>query len=189
MRRENPKKGKRLPMPQKAGRPIGSKKGERGYKRSHLETGLREALSEDFVYVKPPYELIDHTADLGIRVKGESQEKLFENAGLALLDLLTDVALVRPHSRLSFSLTAESLEALFVEWLRELLYLFYGKNKLFCAFEITELKETSLAVSCWGERYDPRRHILLSEIKAVTYHELAIRRDGSGWVAQAIFDI
>jgi SHS2 domain-containing protein len=90
---------------------------------------------------------------------------------------------------LSFSLTAESLEALFVEWLRELLYLFYGKKKLFCVFEITELKETSLAVSCWGERYDPRRHILLSEIKAVTYHELAIRRSESGWVAQAIFDI
>jgi SHS2 domain-containing protein len=187
--RENPKKGKRLPMPQRPGRPIGSKKGERGYKRSRLETGQSEALSDDFVYVKPPYELIDHTADMGIRVEGESLEKLFENAGLTLLDLLTDVALVRPHSKLSLSLKAENLEALFVEWLRELLYLFYGKKRLFCAFEITELKETSLAVSCRGERFDPRRHVLLSEIKAVTYHELAITRGGSGWIAQAIFDI
>lgn len=189
MKRESPKKGRRLPLPQKAGGPIGTKKGERGYKRNLSRADESEVLSNDFVYVKPPYELIDHTADLGIRVRGENLEKLFENGGLALLDLLTDVALVRPHSKSSLSLTAENLEALFVEWLRELLYLFYGRKRLFCAFEITELKGTSLAVTCWGERYDPRRHVLLTEIKAITYHELSITRGESGWVAQAIFDI
>lgn len=189
VRRESPKKGRRLPLPQKAGGPIGTKKGGKGYKRGLPGTGESEALPDDFVYVKPDYEIIDHTADLGIRVTGENLEKLFENAGLALLDLLTDVALVKPQSELSFSLAAEDLEALFVQWLRELLYLFYGRKRLFCAFEITKLKDTFLAVTCRGERYDPRRHVLLSEIKAITYHELAITRVDSGWMAQAIFDV
>jgi len=187
--KESPKKGRRLPLPGKAGRPIGTKKGRRGYERKIPISDEGEAFSDEFVYVKPPYELIDHTADLGIRVRGENLVRLFENAGLALLDLLTDVALVKPDSKLSVSLTAENLEALFVQWLRELLYLFYGQKKLFCAFEITKLNDTSLAATCWGEGLDRTRHVFLSEIKAVTYHELSIKRDDSGWVAQAILDI
>ena len=34
------------------------------------------------------YTLIDHTADLGIRVFGKTLEELFINAGFALFDLL-----------------------------------------------------------------------------------------------------
>jgi len=189
LRRESPKRGRRLPLPEKVGRPIGTKKGERGYRRSSPIAELAEVLSNDFTYVKPPYELIDHTADLGMRVRGESLENLFENAGLALFDILTDVTLVRRHSRSEISLKAESVEDLFVAWLRELLYLFYVRKKLFCAFQIIKFKETSLAAVCWGEQYDSQRHILLTEIKAVTYHELSITRTQSGWEAQAIFDV
>ncbi|MCX5801575.1 MAG: archease [Candidatus Eisenbacteria bacterium] len=189
MKRESPKKGRRLPLPQKSGRPIGTKRGERGYRRSLSKADESDAALDDFVYVKPPYELIDHTADLGMIVRGQNLERLFENAGLALFDLLTKVTLVRPDSKWSISLRAENLEALLVEWLRELLYLFYGKKRLLCAFETDELTKTSLEVTCWGERYDPGRHTLITEIKAVTYHELAITRKDSGWSAQIIFDV
>lgn len=190
MKKDSPKKGRRLPLPKKVGGAMGTKKGAKGYRRSDSkEADDVEAAAQRVPYEKPSYEIIDHTADLGIRVTGESLERVFENAGLALFDVITDLRLVRPDTRMSFSVAAENLEALLVQWLRELLYLFYGQKRLFRAFEITQLSQTDLTVTAWGERFNPKRHPIVTEIKAVTYHELSLDRTESGWAAQMIFDV
>lgn len=189
MKKNGPKKGRRLPLPKKAGAPIGTKKGAKGYRRDVSKVEDDETSAQRVPRERPSYEIIDHTADLGIKVTGDSTEKVFECAGLAMFDLLTDFRGIKPTTRMSFSLTADNLEALFVHWLRELLYLFYGQKRLFCAFEITKLSEKDLTVTGWGERFDQKRHTMLTEIKAVTYHELSVIRTESGWTAQVIFDI
>lgn len=169
---------------------MSTKKGARGYRRAGSKSDNEHASTHPVAPCeKPSYEIIDHTADLGIRVTGESLEKLFENAGLVLFDLLTDLRSIRSDTRTSFALEAENPESLFVQWLRELLHFFYGRKRLFCAFEITELSDTRLTVTGWGERLDPNRHVVLAEIKAVTYHELSVTRTESGWTAQVIFDV
>ncbi len=188
-RRTSPKGDQRLPLPQKAGGAIGTKRGARGYRRVRSGFLPEEDLVGTHAGGRPSYEIIDHTADLGIRVRAESLEGLFETAGLTLFDLVTDLTKVRTVMRFAFSLKAENLEALFVSWLRELLYLFYGKKMVFGSLEITELDDFSLSVTCWGEKVDPARHAFLTEIKAVTYHDLHVVRAGSGWTASVIFDI
>ncbi|MFH0777031.1 MAG: archease [Candidatus Eisenbacteria bacterium] len=184
MRRGSPKKGQRLPLPRRAGRPIGSKRGVRGYERKGSDRTVREEQSEDL-----SYEIIDHTADIGIRVRGATLEGLFENAGLALFDLLTETRRVRRTTRFGLSLKAGGTEALFVQWLRELLYVFYAEKRVFARFEVTEATETSLIAVCFGERFDSARHVMRMEIKAVTYHELSVEKTQSGWEAQVIFDV
>jgi len=185
---ENPKKGRRLPLPKKAGGPIGTRKGKKGYDR---RVPLEEAgeTVEDFAYVRPQYELLEHTADLGVRVRGESLGDLFENAGLMLFDLLVDLAPVRPRSKWKVSVAAQDPETLFVQWLRELLNAFYVKKRIFCRLEIAKINEKSLAASCWGEVFNRKRHTVLTEIKAATYHDLSVKREDSGWVAEVIFDV
>jgi SHS2 domain-containing protein len=168
---------------------MGTKKGARGYRRDIRSGDNDESSAQRSPLQQPSYEVIDHTADLGIRVAGDSLERVFEGAGLALFDLLIDFETIRPDVRISFSLGAENLEALFVQWLRELLYRFYGHKRVFCAFEVTRLSETELMVTGWGERFDPKRHTSLTEIKAVTYHELSVKRTETGWEARVIFDI
>ncbi|UCF78456.1 MAG: archease [Candidatus Eiseniibacteriota bacterium] len=187
MKKKSPKSGRRLPLPEKAGGPMGTKRGAKGYRRR--DSGVEDLAAHEISADAPAYEIIDHTADLGIRVYGESLEKVFENAGLAVFDLLVDFRCIRPTSQMSLSMEAEDVEALLVQWLRELLHLFYGQKRLFRAFEIIRLTQTCLSVTGWGERFDPKRHIVLAEIKAVTYHELAVSRTESGWVAQVIFDV
>jgi SHS2 domain-containing protein len=189
VKRNGPKKGRRLPLPRKAGAPMGTKKGAKGYRRDVSEIEDEGSSTQRASCEKPSYEIIDHTADLGIKVSGDSLERVFECAGLAMFDLLTDFKSIRPDTRMSFSLSADNLEALFVQWLRELLYLFFGQERLFCAFEMTRLSETDLTVTGWGERFDPKKHATLTEIKAVTYHELSVKRTESGWTAQVIFDV
>lgn len=181
----SPKTGRRLPLPKKTGGPMDSKRGAKGYRRP---TG-RVLLPGDAEETRPRYELLDHTADLGIRVAADTLEGLFEEAGLALFDLLTDLNRVTPTARFQFSLKAETLESLFVQWLRELLYQFFGKKTVFCRFEVVELTEDSLSAVCWGERVDPERHTFRTEIKAVTYHGLRVARSAEGWTADVIFDI
>ncbi len=168
---------------------MGTKKGSKGYSRDAAREEEDGSPTERVPCQEPSYEVIDHTADLGIRVTGESLERVFESAGLAVFDLLADFKSIRPDTRMSFSLTAENTEGLFVQWLRELLYLFFGRKRLFCAFEITRLSQTDMTVTAWGERFDPKRHTMLTEIKAVTYHELSVSRTESGWAAQVIFDV
>ncbi|MBN1503638.1 MAG: archease [Candidatus Eisenbacteria bacterium] len=138
---------------------------------------------------RPRYELLDHTADLGMRVEASTLEGLFEEAGLALFDLVTDLSRVRPTGRFEFSLRAENLEGLFVQWLRELVYRFFGEKTAFCRLEVSGLTEESLTAACWGERVDPARHAFRMEIKAVTYHDLRVARSADGWTAEVIFDI
>jgi SHS2 domain-containing protein len=187
--RGSPKSGKRLPLPKKTGRALGTRKGAKGYTRAPSKAYIQEGFEDESVSGQFSYEVINHTADLGIVVSAPSLERLFESAGMAFFDLVTDIEKVKSAGRFSFSLTAENPEALLVAWLRELLYLFYGKKMAFRRLEVTELSECSLKVTCWGEKVNSKRHVLLTEIKAVTYHELQIKRDESGWTARVIFDI
>lgn len=180
----SPKAGRRLPLPKKTGGPMETKKGARGYRR---QTGGAPFPEDD--EGRPRYELLDHTADLGIRVEASTLEGLFEEAGLALFDLMTDLNRVRPTARFELSVRAENTEGLFVQWLRELVYRFFGEKTAFCRLEVAELTQDSLSAVCWGERLDPERHAFRTEIKAVTYHGLKVARSTEGWTAEVIFDI
>ena len=63
------------------------------------------------------------------------------------------------------------------------------ENRLFGKFEIIDMDEESLAAVVRGERLDPARHQIFTEIKAVTFHEMQLERGQKGWEAQIIFDV
>jgi len=136
-----------------------------------------------------PYELIDHTADMGLKIYGESLEDLFRNAGLALFDLITDIALLRPLDRRSFSLERDRVDDLLVEWLGSLLYLFDTEQLLVCGFPILSIEGCSLVAEAVGELFSPDRHAIKTIIKAATYHQLEVVRRGAIWQATVILDV
>ncbi len=135
------------------------------------------------------YKTFNHTADLGIEVYGEDQKRLFVNAGFALFDLITDMDKVEVKT--SLPLTAEGIDSedLMVSWLRELLYLHQVKGYLFRGFAIHEMSEEVLKATVKGEKFDPRRHELIREIKAVTYHQIKVACEKGVWISRIVFDI
>jgi SHS2 domain-containing protein len=135
------------------------------------------------------FEVLDHTADIGIIVYGEDLKALFENAGEAFFHLITDMKRVRRRIRRRIEIGKESLERLMVDWLSELLYLHDVENLLFREFKIESVGEDGLRAMVRGEPFQEGVHVIKTEVKAVTYHQIEVRKENGKWRAQIIFDL
>ncbi|MFB0559331.1 MAG: archease [Dehalococcoidales bacterium] len=134
------------------------------------------------------FEIIDHTADVGIRAYGANMNEAFANAARALFSLITELDDVDEVLHRDTELTAPDEESLLVEWLNELIYLFDVENILFKRFDITRLNNTRLKARSYGEKVDKSKHRLKMGVKAATYHMLKVDR-GDGCKVQVLFDI
>ena len=139
--------------------------------------------------MKKSYELIDHTADIGIKVSGRNEMELFANAGLALFDIMTDLNKVQERQKVEVQAEGWDREELLINWLRELLDCFHIKKLLLKKFEMVEASEIQVRGVACGEPIDFSRHIIRKEIKGATYHDLKVEKSPGGWMAQVIFDI
>ncbi|HHH79966.1 MAG TPA: archease [Thermoplasmatales archaeon] len=135
------------------------------------------------------FEIIEHTADVGIRAFGRNLAECFENAAKGMFYLITDGSEISSIGQYNIKLKAENLEQLLVDWLSELLFLQSAHNLVFGRFEV-ELDEQSAALSAkvFGEEYNRRKHRYGVEIKAVTYHMLKVKREPP-YEVQVLFDI
>ncbi len=135
------------------------------------------------------YQYIDHTADLGIKVFGDTLAELFENAAFGLFDNITNLEKVSPNSEFSIEVQATDREALLVNWLSELNYLFLTRKELFNCFQVNQINDEHLTATVRGEKLNLDRHEIYTEVKAVTYHKLYVKETDQGWEAQVIFDL
>ena len=135
------------------------------------------------------FEIIPHTADIGIKAFGKTKEEMFKNAALGLFNIIADLKKVKLQESLDLEVEGDTLDDLLVAWLGELLYQSEAKKVLFKEFSFEYFNETRLRAMCYGERIDPKRHRLKREIKAVTYHRLKIKEENSLWTSRIIFDI
>ena len=135
------------------------------------------------------YEFFDHTADVGIRVFGSSLAELFENAGFALFDIITDIAKVRAREKRCITISRDSVDELLVEWLSRLLYLNATELLLCSKFHVQEIALQSLTGEAWGEIFQDNRHVIKTEVKAVTYHGLKVYQDEGLWKATVVLDV
>jgi len=135
------------------------------------------------------YTLLDHTADLGIRVWGADLQNLFKNAGKALMQILiSGESLQTPHAK-KITLSGDDLADLMVLWLGEILYLLVGDELVVTSFPIVDVKSSRLNAVVETIPFDPEFHEILNEIKAVTYHQIQVVQKGTRWEAQVIFDL
>ncbi|MFA5200525.1 MAG: archease [Candidatus Omnitrophota bacterium] len=135
------------------------------------------------------YELLDHTADIGIRVKASSLKDLFRNAGLALTAISTEKQkIINPEKhKIIITQKAANVEELLVNWLNELLSAAQAEGLVFEDIRINEINEQLVDAVAVGA--SPVNYKTNFEIKAATYHQLKVRKSGSTWQAEVIFDV
>jgi SHS2 domain-containing protein len=136
-----------------------------------------------------PYRQLSHTADLAWRLWGASLPELFENAGRALSATLTDRRYLRRLTTREVRLTATDQEALLVDWLNHLLYLFDIDGFLGRDFRVESLTAEHLAATVTGEIFDAARHPERTGVKAATFHKLSVTPVGDGWQATVVLDL
>lgn len=137
----------------------------------------------------PPYQIIDHTADLGISVRGPDVGGLFSNAARAMTELMVKGDLGDKRTLREVSVDSEDYPDLMVRWLGEVLYLFFAEKLITDTVEIKAIAPTQLEATIAMANFDPKRHRVLREIKAVTYHGISVRKANDEWEARIIFDI
>jgi SHS2 domain-containing protein len=137
----------------------------------------------------PSYEIIDHTADLGMVVKGADAKDLFTNAAYAMIDLMVEGDRGGREAKRQIAIEGEDYPDLMVRWLGEILYLFDAERQLVWDMEITAIGPNRLESVLFLTSLEKGRHEIKREIKAVTYHQISVERKDSEWEARIIFDI
>lgn len=138
----------------------------------------------------PPFEVIDHTADVGIIAYGRDFKELLENAALGMFSLMADLATVQPKER--YEVMAEAIggdeETLLLRWLQELHYLREAKGFQPCRATVTELTRVRVKGVAEGETLH-KNIVLFHHIKAITRHLLQIERVNDLLRVQVVFDV
>jgi SHS2 domain-containing protein len=140
--------------------------------------------------VDSAFELFDHTADMGIRVRADVREGLLWPATLGLYAAIGELTPALPAS-IPFSFVEEGSDnaVLLRDFLTELLILFEREQKMLVRIESASFGDGRLVVSGKAADVDARRSTFCREVKAITYHELGIREVHGGYEATLIVDI
>lgn len=140
-----------------------------------------------------PFELIEHTADTGIKAYGETLTELFENSAKGMFHIIacrnaaSEGAEVLKNIELKNS--TDRLEELLVSWLSELLYIFNKEKICFSNFSVLSLNSEGMTACAKGVPIDLYQSNLYTEIKAVTFHNLKIEEQIEGFSCTIIFDV
>jgi len=135
------------------------------------------------------FDIIDHTADIGIVAYGDDMKEAFANADYGMFSLMADLRQVKEETSRYIEAEAGDRDSLVVSWLNELLYLFDTERIVFKRFDILELRNTRLRSDAYGEKVDASRHRLRSGVKAATFHMLKVSEDRGRWRVRVIFDV
>ena len=134
------------------------------------------------------FEILDHTADVGVSADGATREELFESAATGMFSIIGDTDTVDPAVPREISVAAQDLPHLLAEFLKELLYIFSVEQLMVSKVNVESCSDTHVRAAAYGEPISPK-HSLYTEIKAVTHHQLAAGKDDGTWKATVLFDI
>jgi SHS2 domain-containing protein len=136
-----------------------------------------------------PWEHLEHTGDIAIRVTAATYEELLAESARAMTEILVDPAAAQPQLLQDIVVEGEDPADLLRAWLSELLYWFSAGNMVFVEYNVVVPGGRMVRAKVRGEPFDPQRHPLRTELKAVTYHHLEAKQTANGWEGQVIFDV
>ena len=123
------------------------------------------------------FEYFDVTADIGFYAFGNTLNESFENAGLAIFNIISNTNNISPEKSIEFEITSEDDVSLLYDYLEELLFYHEVEFMLFSEFnvQIDEIDGTYNLKACIkGENINCDKHDRNCEIKAITFHQMEV---------------
>ena len=134
------------------------------------------------------FEYFDVTADIGFRAYGKDLNEAFENAGLAIFNIISNTEDINPTREISFEITSEDNVSLLYDYLEELLFYHEVEFMLFSQFNVEIDENFHLKATIKGEPIDWNKHERKTEIKAITFHMMEVSQTDIAEI-QAIVDL
>ena len=139
------------------------------------------------------FEFLEHTADVYVAAYGKTLEEAFENAALAMFEVMTDTDKVIANVENNVEVEAEDEFALLYTWLEALLVNFETKNMVYSQFQIASIEETEegfrIKAAVWGEKFNAEKHMQRVGVKAITYHRMETLKEYNKVTLEFILDI
>jgi SHS2 domain-containing protein len=138
-----------------------------------------------------PYKFLEHTADVKIEVTEKTLEKAFISSALALKEVMSDNASIKPKIKKEIKIKSENNESLLYDFLEQFLYLFDAKD--FIINDIAKIKITkskgklALIAKVIGDRASS--YEFTNDVKAITYNEMKIERKKGRFIIQFVLDV
>jgi len=137
-----------------------------------------------------PFDELDHTADVGVLVRGITADEALARLVLAFAHVLSGGAPLQAETEITIHTGPGDLAAVAVDVLRELLYRFDRDGYVPATCEVRHFDEAEGAEVVIGvTSYDPVAHEEGIDVKAITWHEARFEREGDDWLAQVVLDV
>lgn len=140
------------------------------------------------------FEILEHTADIGLRAWGGTQREMASEASRGLTAIVMDASRAKAAVEWEVSAAGEDQEALLVNWLSEILYLLDATGVAIHSVDVADWEMASNGE--WRGRGvvrgEPRReeeHPARLIVKGITWHQLQVRKTGEGWCAEVYLDV
>jgi len=134
------------------------------------------------------YKFLENTADFKFQAFGKSIEECFTNSSYALVEIITKDK-IKPIIKKTIKVQGKDFESLIYNFLEEFLFLLDSKN--FIISKIGKIKidkaKFELSAEVFGD--DIKKYKAITDIKAITYNEMFVKRDGKNWVCQVVVDV
>lgn len=122
------------------------------------------------------YEYFEATADIGLKAYGEDINEAFENASLAIFNIISDTSTIDHISEINFEVASEDEVSLLYDYLEELLFYHETEFMLFSEFHVKIDDNFHLKARIIGEKIDWDKHERKTEIKAITFHKMEVKK-------------
>jgi len=138
--------------------------------------------------VKKDFELLDiATADMAFAAYGKTLNELFSNAAKALTSIMFEGEIAQKTVK-KIKLEENEDVVLLQKWLSEIVYLHDSERLLFSRFDV-KTDGRHLSATLKGEKYDPKKHKFIIDVKAVTYHKMSIEKTKTGYKCTVVVDV
>jgi len=139
------------------------------------------------------FKFLQHMGDALIEAYGSTLEEAFENAALAMFEVMTNTSKVTPSIEEVIEVEGFDLESLLYNWLENLLVMFDVNARVYSKFKVEKITRTAegfnLKARVWGEDYNSDKHEQRVGVKAVTYHMMSIEEKGGMWTLRFLLDL
>ena len=139
------------------------------------------------------FKFLTHTADAYYVAYGHTLEEAFENAALAMYEIITDTNKISPSVELKIRVEGFDLYSLLYNWLEELLFYTDSERLVFSKFSIEKISRENdryvLSAKVRGEVFDPKKHECRNQVKAVTYSQMEISRKSNIYEVRVVLDL
>ena len=142
-------------------------------------------------YDMEQYKILDHTADAKFQAFGKDLNEVFTNAALAMFSILKDPKEIKAVKKFEFEIDSEDLQSLLYDFLEKFVVMMDIDDFMLSELEveIEKLSEDFFKLNCKGKGDSSKKYEIGGDIKAVTYHDMFVKKEKGLWTIQAVVDI